>query len=248
MSVGTTRAADGPGSGIHGDDVRLSLLGGWRLVWAGRNVAEPPSVQRLVALLALRGEQSRSRIAGTLWPASSERRAGANLRATLSRLRHTGPIVARIGPAALSLDETVLVDVHELARHAHDVLHGSDDAESHRVLLTASELLPGWYDDWVIAEREQLQRLRVAALETLAEQLNQGGSRGVALDAALAAVQIDPLRERARRAAIRIHLAEGNIVEAVRMYEEFRRLLDGELGATPSRELVEMVRRFLPDA
>ena len=55
-----------------------------------------------------------------------------------------------------------------------------------------------------------------------------------ALDAALAAVRSDPLRESARRLILRIHLAEGNQVEALRHFHSYRALLAAELGIEPS--------------
>lgn len=231
--------------GAHTDAVQVSLLGAWQLTCAGRDVPQPGNVQRLIALLSLKGAQSRSSIAETLWPTSSERRARANLRATVSRLRRVQPPVVRVSLSTLRLHEDVSVDAHNLTRHASLVLGGSAGTEHLPMLLTTGDLLPGWYDDWVVTERERLQQLRLHALETLADRLARRGRLALALDAALAAVQIDPLRETAQRTAIRIHIAEGNTVDAIRRYEDFRALLDRELGVAPSRLLVELIRPFV---
>jgi DNA-binding SARP family transcriptional activator len=85
------------------------------------------------------------------------------------------------------------------------------------------ELLPGWYEDWVLVERERLRQLRMHALEALAEKLTEAGRYGVAMQAAYAAVRADPVRESAHRAVVRVHLAEGNVLEALRAYELTRR-------------------------
>jgi hypothetical protein len=71
------------------------------------------------------------------------------------------------------------------------------------------ELLPGWYEDWVLVERKRLRQLRMHALEALAEKLTEAGRYGVAMPAAYAAVRADPVRESAHRAVVRVHLAEG---------------------------------------
>ena len=82
-------------------------------------------------------------------------------------------------------------------------------------------LLPGWYDDWVVLERERLRQLQLHALDRLAAALLAAEEPGRALDAALVAVQADPLRESAHRIVVRIHLREGNALEALRAYERF---------------------------
>jgi DNA-binding SARP family transcriptional activator len=56
---------------------------------------------------------------------------------------------------------------------------------------------PDWYDDWLQMERERFRQLRLHALETLAERFVALGRHAQAIDAALAAVQVDPLRETA---------------------------------------------------
>jgi len=108
------------------------------------------------------------------------------------------------------------------------------------------ELLPGWYDDWVLLERERLRQLRMHALEDVAVRLMAAGRYGDALQSALAAVRAEPLRESAHRTVVRVHLAEGNVVEALRAYEQFRTMLADDLGVQPSSQfsrLVEGIRR-----
>ncbi|KIF76852.1 hypothetical protein QR77_29360 [Streptomyces sp. 150FB] len=75
--------------------------------------------------------------------------------------------------------------------------------------------------------------LRLHALESLSRAHREAGHFGRSLDAALLAVAGEPLRESARREAIDTYLAEGNTVEAVRHFVEFRRLLREDLGLPP---------------
>src|SRR4029077_344554 len=107
--------------------------------------------------------------------------------------------------------------------------------------LLTGELLPDWYDDWVMVERERLRQLSLHALEALAEQLLEVGRLGAALEAALEAVAMEPLRESAHRLLIRIHLAEGNGAEAIRESELCGRLLRDQLGLEPSPQLARLV-------
>ena len=62
-------------------------------------------------------------------------------------------------------------------------------------------------------------------------------------EAALAVIATDPLRESAHRALIRVHLAEGNIGEALRQYAFFRRLSTQLLGLDPSPEMEQLIGR-----
>jgi DNA-binding SARP family transcriptional activator len=42
-------------------------------------------------------------------------------------------------------------------------------------------LLPGWYDNWVVLQRERLRQLRMYASEALADELARVGRNGEAV-------------------------------------------------------------------
>ena len=109
------------------------------------------------------------------------------------------------------------------------------------LLYVEGDLLPDWSDEWLTAERERLRQLRLHVLETVAARLAAEGLFGMAMEAALAALRSDPLRESAHRAVIRIHLAEGNLAEAVHAYRQCQSLLARELGVAPSEEAARLV-------
>src|SRR6266571_3495035 len=50
------------------------------------------------------------------------------------------------------------------------------------------DLLPYWYEDWVLVERERFRQLRLHALEALCEQLTALGRFDHAVEAGIAAV------------------------------------------------------------
>jgi len=99
------------------------------------------------------------------------------------------------------------------------------------------DLLPDWYDDWLLDEREELRQTRLHALESLARQLSACGRHADAIQAALAAIRLEPLRETAHHTLIEIHLAEGNRSEACRQFQRCRRMLRDELGVEPSASM-----------
>lgn len=227
---------------------QLRLLGSWELLCDGDSVPVTPSEQRMIAVLALRGSQPRARLAGTLWPDTEESRALANMRSTLWRLRRNAPRLVDPSRYELGLAPDVHVDLHELTATARQVLaargsgaHETPDPPSQQVLVQAGELLPGWYDEWVLFERERIHQLRLHALEVLVEYLVCSERYAEAVDAALAAVAAEPFRESAQRTLVQAHLAEGNESEALRIFEYYRKVLQHELGLEPSRDFRELV-------
>jgi DNA-binding SARP family transcriptional activator len=243
MAIATAAAVD--------PEWRLRLLDTWQLAQDGRRVDVPWRQQRLLALLALHGQRPRTHLAGVLWPESNETRAMASLRAAIWQIQQCIPGILLEGRGPLGLRPGVRVDVHDLlscvARNAPTGTGRDTDADGGHALtlLTHGELLPGWYDDWVLFERERLQQLRMRALERLADRLLGAGQVDPALAAALAAVAIEPFRESAHRALIRVHLALGNYVDALRVYDTFRRRLLDELGITPSPQITALVAHLL---
>lgn len=225
-------------------DLRLTLFGCWRLMRDGQEVEVPWRSQRLITLLALRGRQPRPHLAGVLWPDVPEERAQASLRSALSRLRRHAPGLIRHDHGELQLADGVTVDVvefHGLARQVLSRDARAAAASAYQPTVTGGELLPGWYDDWVIVERERVHQLRLHVLEALASHLVESGAYAQALEAALTAVGIDPLRESAQRTLIEVHLAEGNTAEAVRQYDRFRSILHAELDVEPTHRMTALI-------
>jgi DNA-binding SARP family transcriptional activator len=105
----------------------------------------------------------------------------------------------------------------------------------------ANDLLPDWDEHWLDDERERLRQLRVHALEALCTRLHSGGRAAEAVCAGQAAVAVEPLRESAQRLLIIAHLAEGNVSEARRQFEIFRRLLWDNLQLAPSPQTTRLV-------
>jgi len=224
--------------------IEVSLLGGFRLERGSALLAIPPSAERLIAFLVFRGTRIRAEIAGTLWPNVPEKRALASLRSTLWRIQGICPEVFTTGRTTIRLASDVGVDVRHFVDNAAQIVQGRlpPSRANAAAELLSRDLLPGWYDDWVITERERLRQLGLNALETLAGQLAQRGNHADALQAALSAVAAEPLRESAHRLAVEVHLAQGHVAEAVHQYQACRRALLDELGISPNPEFAELVR------
>jgi DNA-binding SARP family transcriptional activator len=226
------------------DAVTLTLLQGFRLESDGRPIELPLGSQRLVAFLALhRRPVQRLYVAGSLWLDCGEERANANLRTALWRLRRLGFSLVESTRNQLSLAQSVSVDLHESERHARQVLRRDESSlQTHDSLLFEGDLLSDWYDDWVMLERERYRQIRLLALEILCEELAAAGSYALAVEAGLACVAAEPLRESAHRVLIDVHRERGNLGEAARQYKLYRRLVGDQLGLEPSPELRRLAK------
>lgn len=174
----------------------------------------------------------------TLWPEATEGNASQSLRTAVCDLQRQHPGVLAVRGGDLGLGESVAVDILDL-RATAQCLPDTPEVTNARELIDryAQEVLPDWYDDWLVIVRERWLEVRLHALDLLCERLSAVGRHDLAIDAGVASVAIDPLRETGRRVLINAHLAEGNTARAILEYERFRVLLDRELGISPSPTL-----------
>lgn len=220
----------------------LNLLDGFRLERNGAVLSPSANGRRLLAMLGLRGTMSRLTAAGMLWQEATERHALGSLRTTLWRLRGEGHHLIHAHHDQLTLAAEIQVDVSGFTAWALRMV-GSGPAQDDDLDLAAvptGKLLPGCCEDWVRVERERLRQLRLHALEALAGRLRQCGQFARAVEAALEAIRLEPLRESAHRALIAVYLQENNVVEAVRHYSAFKQFLHTELGIEPSPQLAAL--------
>jgi DNA-binding SARP family transcriptional activator len=221
--------------------LRLGLLRGFELRRGGDLVPLPLSAQRVVAFLALHDRPlQRLHVAGTLWLDATEARANASLRTALWRLGRPSCRLVEASTTHVALADDVAVDVRDAKTLAESVIDGGTPPAA-QVLYRAGEILPDWYEDWVLIEREHFRQLRLHALEALCVEHTAAGRFGEATQAGLAAVEGEPLRESAHRVLIAAHLAEGNPGEALRQYRFFARILKQQLDLEPSHLMNELM-------
>ena len=236
----TRRLADPPSATLHLlGELLLESPAGWAPL--------PEGGKRLLVLLALnRRRLDRRWAAGVLWPDGSDERAAGNLRSSIWRLRGAGFDVIEADRTCLKLADDVAVDVELVDRWAARATEGTphgDDLHVHPDCIEALDLLPGWYDDWVVMSRERLRHRVLHALEALSRVLSRQGRHYEAIEAAILAARVEPLRDSAQRALIRAHLAEGNWIEGQRSCRIYIDLLRTELGIEPHPDLLAVLAR-----
>lgn len=227
--------------------LQLTLMRGFELTCDGLRISLPRSAQRLIAFLALnRRPMLRRYVACMLWLDSTEAQSAASLRTALWRLRRPGYHLVELDGECLNIASDLVVDVRRLEVAARRVSHGDAmlDASELNELTAGGELLPGWYEDWVLMERERTRQLWLQTLEAACARLTLAGRHADAVVIALAAVEAEPLRESAHRVLIKAHLAGGNRMEALRQYGLYADALKRDLQLEPSDEMLELTNKL----
>ncbi|GAA3536927.1 hypothetical protein GCM10022235_00470 [Kribbella ginsengisoli] len=204
--------------------------------------------ERVLAFLAIHsGRARRVTVAGTLWPDTTEERALSSLRTAVWNLSRLNVPLVQVTPTTLSLKATVVVDAHEAALRARQLIDGQYDLGDvpGTLQLLRQEMLVDWAEDWILVAQEQFRQLRLHALEALGEQLLLLGRHAQAVVAGLDAIACEPLRETAHLLLMRVYLEQGNRSAAIHQYQSCARLLRDDLGLRPSEVMTDLLARSI---
>ncbi len=244
---------------------RIDMLGGFSVRLDTQRITRFKShnATALLAYLALFPTQphSRDELVALFWPDDELDAARNRFRVMLSSLRSqleppdTPPgrcLRADRLTVALQTD-ALTTDVWEFEEALDGAVHMEDEEAQITLLKRAAdayhgELLPGFLDDWVLAERNRLAERHQQALHRLVRSLVANHESETALTYALQAVQADPLREEACRDVMRLYASLGQPSAARHCYAELERLLIRELGVRPgasTRQLAAQIEEQL---
>jgi TolB-like protein/Tfp pilus assembly protein PilF len=225
----------------------ILLLGAFQLRKGGQPVDLPGRRERaLLAYLAMPAGESRSRekLAGMLWSERGEKQARDSLKQAMLKLRK---VVDGEQPSALLTDRefvtlvpaAVSIDVTEFERLIGD---GTPEAVARAMSLYRGDLLDGLevkdpaFEEWLLMERQRLRDLARSALARLLPRQIADGMHDQAAATARRLIQLDPLREEAHRALMRIYAEQGQAALALKQYQICRDKLQAELGVKPEAE------------
>lgn len=224
----------------------LQLLGGFCLTRRDERVAVSQPAEKLLAFLGLhQAFLARLYVSGHLWGETTDERASGRLRTALWQLRSVDSALVISDRTRIGLGPMVSVDVREMETQARALL-SPGGARDYDLRLFQSDLLPDWYDDWILIEQLQQQQLQLDVLDRIASDSLRRGDHGIAVRAAMAATRVDPLRESSHRLAVRAHLALGNRAEAMRQFDRYADLLYLEFGLAPSPEMAALTEGLRP--
>lgn len=230
----------------------IQLLGGLQARQGERLVSRFQTYKTgaLFAYLAFHASQPHPRevLIELLWPEATLESARNSLSVALSSLRRqleppgtpTGAVLrsdrsrAQLNPAAITTDVTEFLAA---AKNAPKSEEGGEAIPRLReaVGLYCGELLPGYYEDWVGAERGRLTDAYLNTLYALIQRLADNHAYDEALEYTHRAIQADPLREASHRTLMRLYAAAGRPATALEHFRGLERLLKQSLDVAPAK-------------
>lgn len=222
--------------------LQIRLLGQFDVRLTGKRVTIPSRAgQSLLAYIALTAgtPHRREKLAGIFWPDTSDESARKNLRQELWRIRKalagqngaTDYLLADEFTITFNRNTDYWLDATQMERPDLDI-----QSLTANLSLYQGELLPGFFDDWVVLERERIQTIFETKMEQLLSQLvaaerwiavQEQGERWLALGSS---------PEPAYRALMLAHGARGDMAKVSSIYQRCITELEEKLGLEPSAE------------
>ncbi|HYN88101.1 MAG TPA: BTAD domain-containing putative transcriptional regulator, partial [Ardenticatenaceae bacterium] len=209
--------------------------------------------QRLLAYLILSAgiAHPREKLAGLLRPDAEESNARRNLRIALWRLRkalepggtnHRGFLLSDDLSIAFDADSQYWLDAAVLDRKRDPAW--SVDELIEVVSTYRGELLPGFYDEWAVRERDRLQALFEHRMQLLLEELVAEKRWREVLEWGQHWISFAHAPEPAYRALMVAHAALGDLSSVTAILQRCTEALQRELGVQPSEETLALHERL----
>lgn len=225
--------------------VHLQTLGRLAAVIDGREVgglSAQPVRASLLVFLGVEVEATRDSVLACLWPDHDSNRARHALSQTLYQLRQA------LGDDWVEVDGAYLRATHRLVVDVAHFAAAVDDARLEEALaLYRGPFLAGChlaqttnFESWVDRRRSRLAQLHRRARQEHIAALTRRGDLNGALTVARGWMELEPLEEAPRAELIRLLAGSGRRAEALRHFEDFRRLLALE-DLEPSQSTKELV-------
>jgi LuxR family maltose regulon positive regulatory protein len=206
-------------------------------------------------LLARPDGQTREQITDVFWPDLPPARAKSTFHSTVYRLRRAihMEILAfdRIsGIYQLNPEMHYWYDVEEF-EELLEVAPGSDESRAkamrQAIALYRGEYLEGFYSDWCLSKRRNLEEQHLGALSELAHWCTEEGSYNQALELCEKALQKDSYREEMYRLMMRCYSLLGQPARVIQVYQRCARVLGEELGMEPAAETVALYQELMAE-
>jgi DNA-binding SARP family transcriptional activator len=213
----------------------------------------------LAYLLLFRNKlHTRDVLANLLWGEHAEKKAKSCLSTALWRLRSIIEQGTVQKGTYLISTPTGEVGFNHLSNHWLDVsvfeeklkpvielpVEKISEATANRLDYTlklyVGDLLEGFYDDWILEERERFKALYINSLEKLMMFYGSQGSLDRAIMYGHEVLRNDPLREEIHRELMRLYMESGQSSKAMQHYKRCQQILEAELAVEPMQETQEM--------
>ncbi|MBN1428778.1 MAG: tetratricopeptide repeat protein [Anaerolineae bacterium] len=236
--------------------LEFSLLGVPSLTLDGKPITGIPSKKVLLLLcyLALENKRphAREKLAFLLWEELPEQRGRANLSQALYDIQQVLPGCLSATNKTISLEAGYphWVDVLTFQKIAERQDAGIAELEE-AISLICGDFLDGLYVDgapeienWINRERDRCRQLHLSVLDKLTEHYILQSKWDQATDYAMRTLHIEPWREISYRQMMVSLVRQGKYEAALAQYETCRRVLEEELGVSPTPETVFLYERI----
>jgi SARP family transcriptional regulator, regulator of embCAB operon len=249
---------------LASERTRIQICGPVAIEHQGRRIESLlPGRQGRLLFVYLAANRSRpvprDELIEALWPDAAPSAAEDALSALLSKVRRALGADALEGRTALRL---ALADAWVDLEAASEAIHRAESAvalgeyarawaPAQVALFVASRgFLPEEDRPWVEDHRRRLDEIRLRALECYAAAgIGIGGTElAAARRSGRELIRLAPYRESGYRHLMEALAAEGNVAEALRVYDELCGVLRENLGVTPSAATRELHSKLLDGA
>lgn len=203
----------------------------------------------LVYLILHPDPHPREQLAALFWGDSTDEDARRSLRVALSNLRKAfegiGAELFVGGRDSLQLNPEIQIeaDVFEFQR-LMDLPSPSPTDLQRATELHKGLFLPGFYDDWALRLRDELQDLCVAALLMQAKQQRKHGAHGPAQALARRVLAYDRANEAAYQHLIASLAESGDRSGALQQFEQCKQALNEDLNVPPAADTLALVEKI----
>jgi DNA-binding SARP family transcriptional activator len=242
----------------------LYAFGKFRVFAGGREVEDKHWKTRkskyLFAYLALHSGRDipDERLMDIFWPETAPEKARQSLYAALSHLRKAleavvpgeadRVVLARKGFYRFNVDRSFFLDISEFERQADlgDTRQGEGRTEEavaafqKAEALYEGEFMEGYYGDWAIYQRDELQMRYLGILENLMDYFFEKERYEVSNEYAQRILKVDSCHQEAHLALMRAYLQLGKPEQAARQYQQCAQIMKDELNISPSPEMSEL--------
>ncbi len=239
----------------------IHLLGGLSAQRTGQEAIRFRVVKTssLLAYLACRLDEgiAKEQLIETLWPDVDIASGRHSLSESISVLRRQleppdvePRLVLKADHSCVRLDgRAATTDLARFKLTIDELSNSSDPAEQTSLLRRAAaiysgELLPGFFDDWIIAERMRLSVSYLQVYHRLIAMLRSSGQCEEALEYALRATAISPDCEEVHEEALKLMIDLGRKSDAVHFFDAYRKRLMRSIGQLPGSSLCRIIEPF----
>ena len=233
--------------------LEVRLLGQFQIRIDGKAVTIPNrNDQSLLSYLVLNAGTAfrREHLAGLLWPDSDETNAKGYLRQALWRLRKSFTEAAPSTPDYFQANKiSITFDPSRPYKLDTAVLEEETGSGLEDLLVVtkvyAGELLPGFYDEWTVLERERLRAIFNRKMQRLLEQLQFARRWRNLIQQAERWISMGDNPEPAYRALMLGHAMLGDVSGARAAYNRCRIVYERDLQVELSPETVLLAEKVL---